>query len=129
MKDGAGRPQTHGAYSLKERGMAALEGDERELAVELLRDVETVEGIDKAIRENAVVALLTIRRIHNYLAGEIKAGTPLDELAILKSYPSFQNMLLRALLAAKEVVEGPRDAALDAELEKIDDVIGTSARD
>ena len=99
----------HGGYQLVERGIDALWDDERVTMAELQAELSTPAGIRAVYRFQTVMQLLVCRRIERYIEEEMKAGVPLEELSIAKSYPAFQNTLARMLKQLNAMTPGADD--------------------
>ncbi len=102
----------HGIYSMKDNTLAAWPETDRLLVTEIADELRTLELIEEHLRYRAARGLVILQVLEAYVAQEVKAGTPLDELDILGRWPSFQNSALRALKAVQVVVAEKPDANL-----------------
>lgn len=113
--------RTHGAYAFLTNGEQALDTNNRSYLAELREKVQTREGVLELMKENAAKSKLAADMVLSYIAEEVNAGIPLEEINSLARLPAFYNSAQRAL---KDVYEHlppePRD---NAELEKIKKVI------
>ncbi len=73
------------------------------------------------LRHGQAQGLVILQVLETYVAQEMAAGVPLDELAILGRWPAFQNSTLRALQAVKAIAEEKPDADSLITLDDLDD--------
>jgi hypothetical protein len=111
----------HGAYAFLTNGEQALDENNRSYLAELRDDVKTREGVLELMKENAAKSKLTADMVLSYIAEEVKAGIPLEEVSVLRALPAFFNTAQRAL---KDLLENlPPEPRENAEFEKIQKVI------
>jgi hypothetical protein len=99
----------HGAYAYQARGEAALEPTGRTRLVELREQVQSREGVIDIMRQKAADSVLLFELVQSFVAGEVKAGTQLDEIKALKSLPAFMNTMQRALASLLDVMPDDTD--------------------
>jgi hypothetical protein len=87
----------HGADAYKAHGEKALDHSGRTRLMELREQVENREGVLSLMQQKAADAVLLFELVQGYVAGEVKAGTPLGDIPALARLPAFMNSMQRAL--------------------------------
>ena len=113
-----GRPIEHGAYALLERGTSALTLDQAAQMAEIAHQLHDSHGVEAAIRQQAALALVLSRIVAEHIESEAAAGTPLDEIPVLRTMPAFLNTSGRLLAQLRDILPKVGDAR-SAELERI----------
>ena len=113
--------RTHGVRSMKDNPLSKWPEPERLLVTELADELRTPELVEEHMRFRAAQGLVILQVLETYVAQEMAAGVPLDELAILGRWPAFQNSTLRALQAVKAIADEKPDPDALITLEDLDD--------
>jgi hypothetical protein len=90
-------PLKHGTYAIRDRGEAGMTNEQRGLYVELQEQLSTPAGVRQAMIEQAAQSLVLYRAATSYVSQQNKKGVPLDQIALLRAIPAFQNSAARQL--------------------------------
>jgi hypothetical protein len=96
--------KTHGAYSFERRGEIALEPAGRTRLMELREACQDRKGVLALLQEKAADSVLLFELVNSFVAGEVKRGKTLGEIAALNRLPQFANSMQRALSLLLDVL-------------------------
>ena len=102
--------KVHGAYAFQKRGEAALETTGRTRLAELREIVKDRDGVLSLLQEKCADTVLIFELVQSYVAGQVKAGRPLDSIPAVRSLPAFANSMNRALNALIALMPDNSDA-------------------
>jgi hypothetical protein len=91
------KSKVHGTYAFRDNGEKALEPSGRTRLMELREQVQTREGLLDIMQQKAADSVLLFELLQSHVAGEVKAGKPLNEIPALNKLPAFMNSMQRAL--------------------------------
>ncbi len=112
--------ETHGVYKRALKPLENWPESEQLLVTEVANELKTPDLIEEHLRYRVAQGLVILQVLETYVAQEVAAGVPLDELTILGRWPAFQNSALRALKAIQTVVDEKPDPGLIS-LDDVDD--------
>ena len=104
-----GKQVKHGVDSLQAAPLSEWPEDKRLVATEIAEELRIPELVEEHERQRVARGLVILQTLEAYIAEQVKAGMPLDEMAILKRWPAFQNATMRGLKQVRSRMDGKPD--------------------
>lgn len=127
QRRGGQRSRSHGVYALRDRGPEALDADQRQTLHEIQEMLTTSEGIQQALLERVAMGTMIMSVLEDFIKSQVDAGVPLDAITILRSWPSFQNSCVRALMHLRSMQPKQMADSYAEALDRINRVIDEHA--
>ncbi len=110
--------KTHGVYSMRDAPLAEWPEAKQLLVTEVADELKVPELLDEHERCRVAMGLVILQTLESYVAKEVAAGVPLEELKVLHRWPQFQNATLRGLKQVRARLDNSSDV-LEAERKRI----------
>ena len=97
--------RTHGAYALQDNSLAKWPAGEQLQVIETAEELALQGAVEEHLRYRVAMGMVILGCIETYIAQELAAGTPIEDLNILQAWPRFQNSALRGLAQVKTLLD------------------------
>lgn len=129
QRKGGQAGRKHSVYALRDRGEAAMTPDQVQTLRAIEQQLTTPEGIQEALLQRVAMATAIMGTLEAYIGSQVEAGVPLDSITILRSWPSFQNSCVRALMHLRSMMPKQQADSYAEALERINRVIDEHEKD